>query len=131
MDIDEVVRRTLEAWNHDDVDAWLATLGPDAVYHTSGVFPGLEPSYFGHDGCREFWRAMHEPWESLRLDLERVDAVDAGRAVIEFRFRGVGAESGAAVDLRFSNAARMGNGLVLEIFAARSSDEALARLEAS
>jgi ketosteroid isomerase-like protein len=130
VDVQQLVRVTFEAWNNDDLDAWLELLHPDVVYHTSGIFPGLQPEYVGHAGIREFWRAMHEPWARLRIDLERLVELDAERSVIEFRFRGVGAESGAEVDLRFSNAAWLRGGLAVEIFAAPTVDEAIARLEA-
>ena len=131
MRSDDLVRATIDAWNHDDVDAWIETLHPDVIYHTSGTFPGLQRSYFGHEGVREFWLAMHEPWETLRVDLDRVEQVDDQILVVEFRFRGTGAGSGAAVDLQFSNAARISNGLVAELFAASTSEDALAWLRAS
>ena len=131
VDPDELVRVTVDAWNRNDVEAWIPTLDPGVTYHVSGVFPGLQPSYTGHDGIREFWRTMHEPWEELRIDLDHVEQLGADALVVEFRFRAKGAESGASVDLRFSNSARIRDGLVTELFAAPTSEEALAKLRAS
>ena len=130
MDRAGLVQATFDAWNRDDVEAWIATLSPDVVYHTSGVFPGLEPSYAGHDGIREFWRAMHEPWETLRIDVEDSASVGEEDVIVEFRFRATGAASGASVDLRFTNGARVRRGVVTELFAARTHEDALAKLGA-
>ena len=129
LDHQQLVETALEAWRDNDLDAWLETLHPDIVYHTSGVFPGLQQTYSGYDGIRQFWRDMHEPWEELRPDLERIVELDDERVVVEFRFRAIGAESGARVDLRFCNAGRVRDGLTLELFAARTFEEAVARLE--
>ena len=128
MQAQQLIKAAIDAWNRDDLDAWLATLDPGVVYHTSGVFMGLRPSYVGHDSIREFWAAMHEPWETLRLDVRRIEQVGDDGYIVEFEFRGTGAESGASVDLRFSNAGRIRDGLAVEIFAASTYDEALTRL---
>ena len=131
LDLQQLLDGSAEAWNADDLEAWIELLHPDVVYNTSGVFPGLKPHYVGHDGAREFWRDMHEPWERLRIDLERIVELDEVRGVIEFRFRAVGAESGAEVDLRFSNAAMLRDGLLAEIFAAPTLEDARARVDGS
>ena len=64
---DDVIRAALEAWNANDLDAWLGAAHPAIVFHTSGVFPDFDPVYRGHEGMTEFWRAMHEPWDELRF----------------------------------------------------------------
>jgi ketosteroid isomerase-like protein len=128
---DELAKRSFDAWNRDDVEAWLPTLSPDVVYHVSGIFPGLETVYVGHDGIRDFWRAMHEPWEELRLEFEKLVSLDDGHVVAAFRFRAVGAGSGAPVDLTFSNAVRIEDGLIAELFAGRTHNEAVQRMRAA
>lgn len=131
MEPDDLVRATIEAWNHNDVEGWIETLDPGVIYHVSGVFPGLQEEYSGHEGIREFWRTMHEPWEELRIELDRVEQLGEEALLVEFRFRARGAGSGASVDLPFSNSARIRDGRVSELFAAPSPEEALARLRAS
>jgi ketosteroid isomerase-like protein len=118
----------LDAWNREDVDAWLALLDPAIEYHTSGNFPGLRPLYRGHDELREFWLMMHEPWESLRIHLERYAEGEDWTAV-EFRFRAKGAESGATTDMVFCNVTRLRNARARKIFALPSYDEALREIE--
>ena len=50
----EVVQRAVEAWNADDLDAFLAELHADLEWHPS-IEPGLEGTatiYRGHDGAQ-------------------------------------------------------------------------------
>ena len=120
----QVVRAGVEAWNRNDLDGLLAVYDPEVEFHTSGVFPDFDAVYRGHDGIARFWEAMHEPWEELRLDLERIE--DFGEQVaLEFRFRARGAGSGAEVDLRFCNAITLRDGLQHKIVASRTFDGAL------
>ena len=46
----ELAERGYRAWNEDDLEALLAICHPEVEYHTSGVFPGLEPVYRGRTG---------------------------------------------------------------------------------
>ena len=124
----ELSERSFDAWNREDLAGWLETLDPAGEYHTSGVFPGLRSVYRGHDQLAAFWHAMHEPWESLRVDLERYAEGDDW-TVVKFRFRAKGVESGAAVDMSFCNASRIRNGRATHIYARRDFDEAVRALE--
>src|SRR5262245_7838542 len=121
----EVVRRGVECWDRDDLDSFLQTLDPDAEFHTSGVFPDLDAVYRGREGYAKFWRDMHEPWEELRIEIERIE--DRGDSVvIELRFRARGTGSGARVDLTFANAIALRDGRVPKVVARRLVDDARA-----
>ena len=72
-----------------------------------------------------FWRIMHEPWEALRIDLERY-AEGPDVSVVEFRFRATGAGSGADVDMTFCNTSRVQDGLLTEIWATPTFEEGCA-----
>jgi ketosteroid isomerase-like protein len=97
----EIVRRTIDGWNRDDLDSVLEMLHPEVEFHTSGVFPDFDALYRGREGYARFWRAMHEPWEELRLSIERIeDGEDC--VAVEFRFHAKGVGSGAPVDLKFA-----------------------------
>jgi ketosteroid isomerase-like protein len=120
----ELVIAGIEAWNRDDLHGLLAVYDPEVEFHTSGVFPDFDPVYRGHDGITRFWQAMHDPWEQLRLELERIE--DFGDQVaLEFRFRARGVGSGAEVDLRFCNAITVRDGLQHKIVARRTFEGAL------
>ena len=64
----ETVQRAVDAWNADDLDAFLAVLDADIEWHPS-IEPGLEGKatiYHGHDGVRRAWREYRgEAWERL------------------------------------------------------------------
>ena len=65
----EIVQRAVEAWNADDLEAFLAELDAHVVWHPA-IQPGLEgraTTYLGHDGARQIWRQDRgEAWERLR-----------------------------------------------------------------
>ncbi|HEV3377006.1 MAG TPA: nuclear transport factor 2 family protein [Thermoleophilaceae bacterium] len=64
----ETVQRAVEAWNADDLDAFLAELDAEVEWHPA-IQPGLEgqaTTYRGHDGARQIWRQDRgEAWERL------------------------------------------------------------------
>ena len=119
-----LVEASTEEWNRANLTGWLETFDPAIEFRSSAAFPGLQPVYRGHDGLTEFWHAIHEPWETLRFDLQRFAEGDDW-TVGEFRFRATGASSGAQVDMLFCNATRIRNGRFVEIVARRNFDEAV------
>jgi ketosteroid isomerase-like protein len=64
----EIVQRLVEAWNADDLDAYLAELDADIEWYPS-IEPGLEGKatvFRGHDDVRKAWREYRgEAWERL------------------------------------------------------------------
>jgi ketosteroid isomerase-like protein len=63
-------QRAVEAWNADDLDAFLAELDADVEWYPS-IEPGLEgraTTYRGHEGARKAWREYRgEAWELLTI----------------------------------------------------------------
>ncbi len=119
----ELLLTGYEAWNHDDLDGYLALLHPDVRISTSGLFPGLAAEYVGRERAATFWRQMHEPWERFRIDVEHIE--DEGEwAIAALRLRARGADSGVDVDMRFGMAMRAGDGLGIEFLNRSSFDEA-------
>jgi ketosteroid isomerase-like protein len=53
----EVIQRAAEAWNADDLDAFLAELHPDVEWDTAieRVIERKAGGYHGHAGTREAW----------------------------------------------------------------------------
>jgi ketosteroid isomerase-like protein len=64
----EAVQRAVEAWNADDLDAFLAELDADVEWQPA-IEPGLEgraTTYRGHNGARKVWTEDRgEGWERL------------------------------------------------------------------
>jgi uncharacterized protein len=84
----ERVRRGYDAWNRRDLDAAIAFVDPEIEWTMIGTtrFPGTEGTYHGHDGVREFWRLLIEPWAELHIEVEGTRA--SGDLVVAFvRFR--------------------------------------------
>jgi len=119
-----IIRAGYAAWAQRDLESWLETLHPEVEFETSGTFPDLAPIYRGHQGMRSFWEAMLVPWESFRLDVERIVEGDE-RAVVAIRFRARGKGSGALTDLRQGHALRFEDGRVVKLSAHASFEEAL------
>jgi ketosteroid isomerase-like protein len=92
----EVVRRTLEAWQRDDFDAWLSELDPDVEWHTAArrLVEGAGSAYRGIDGMRElwtFWRTEAQDFEFETQELR--DLGDAGVLhLAQLRWRGRASE---------------------------------------
>ena len=120
----ETIRAIYAAWGARDLDALLEMADPEIEFRTSGTFPDFEPIYRGHQGLRSFWEAMLLPWDSFRIDLERiVEGDDCAAAAIRFRARGKG--SGVHTDLRQGHAMRFKNGRVVQLSAHTSFESAL------
>ncbi len=120
----EVIRAGYAAWGNRELDALLDTMHPEVEFQTTGTFPDLEPIYRGHQGMRSFWDAMLVPWDSFRLDVERIVEGDECAAVaVRFRARGKG--SGVLTDLWQGHAVRFKDRRIVKLSAHSSFEEAL------
>ncbi len=54
----DLVRSVYRAVNEDDKAAFLALLHPEVELTTSGIFPDLSPTYRGHQGAADYWKAV-------------------------------------------------------------------------
>jgi ketosteroid isomerase-like protein len=84
-----VVERGIRLWNNRAWEAALTELDPDVEWRTSGVVPGLEQVYHGHDGVMRFWRSWTEAWDEIQIDTEELtERGDDVFVVARFRARG-------------------------------------------
>ena len=122
----EVVRRAYEAWNRQDLDAFLSVVHPDAEWRGPGdLFIGIEGVYRGHAGVRDWWNAAKEPWQYFKSHVQRSFA-GGDKVVTVVRFEAVGKESGAKVELPFlANVVELKDGLIVRFNSYYSLDEAL------
>lgn len=107
----ETVQRAVDAWNADDLDAFLAELDADVEW-----YPSIEPSlqgkattYRGHDGARKGWREYRgEAWERLTIrprefrDLGESVRLQVGRNPRQFAAQLVGLRLASLEDHRRS-----------------------------
>jgi ketosteroid isomerase-like protein len=79
----EAVRRGVQAWNADDLDAFLAELDPEVEWHPS-IEPALEggkATYRGLDGARKAWDDYRGgAWERLTMRIQEIR--DLGESVL-------------------------------------------------
>ena len=122
----ELTERGYRAWNEDDLEALLAICHPEVEYHTSGVFPGLQPVYRGEEGIRRWWRDFHEPWERIQVIPERIAEGPEGVAVL-IRFEGVGRQ-GIETSMEFINTIEIRDGLAHRFDSQPPTDEAIREL---
>jgi ketosteroid isomerase-like protein len=91
----ELVRETFEAWNRGDLESVLESLSPEWEWHPARLFPGTDAVYHGKEGFVRFWNTFREPWETIRVEIERIE--DLGDSVLALMmFYGKGKGSGVA-----------------------------------
>jgi ketosteroid isomerase-like protein len=79
----EAIRRGIEAWNADDLDAFLALLDPEVEWHPSiePALEGGETTYRGLDGARKAWDDYRGgAWERLTIRIQ--ETRDLGESVL-------------------------------------------------
>jgi ketosteroid isomerase-like protein len=79
----ETAWRVLEAWNADDLDAFLAELDPEVEWHPSiePALEGKETTYRGFDGARKAWDDYRGgAWERLTMQTQEIR--DLGESVL-------------------------------------------------
>jgi ketosteroid isomerase-like protein len=111
----EVARRAYDAWNRDDLDAFLAELDPEVVWHTAieGSAEGDDMVYRGHDGARQIWKDYRgevfsriESWETELLDL--------GDSVLRLgHLKVIGRTSGVEMESEFAQHVVIRDGLIV------------------
>ena len=118
----DLTRAAVDAWNRNDLDAWLEGADPDIEFRLAGIFPDVDPVYRGREGLARFWQTWHEPWRELRLEIdyigEREDWV-----VVEVRYRATG-HDGIRADMQLVTAVRFRDGLAVEMIGRSTVQEA-------
>lgn len=124
----ERIRAGYSTWNEGDLERTLEFLSPDVEWHTSASFPGTKPVYYGHDGFREFWEHLHEPWENVRVEIENYTR-EGEVAILRIRFHGTSKASGVSVDLPWFQAVVIEDDLVVRSALDRMVGDALEALD--
>jgi ketosteroid isomerase-like protein len=78
-----IVRRGWAASDRGDLDLCLCGYDPEVEisWPASGglAFPDLSGVYRGHEGFRQVWLAMHDPWD---VDIQLEEMIDAGTRLL-------------------------------------------------
>lgn len=123
------MRRGYGAWNRDDFEGFRVLLHPEVEWHSSGAFPGLEPVYHGHEGVRDWFVTLKEPFETFTIEpLDFIEPSD-DTLVVRVAFRAVGKESGVEVRLPFAHVFWFEGGVIRRYASFRTMEEALAQVD--
>ncbi len=76
----ETVRRQNEAWNRQDLTAWLASFHPDGELDWSRSRGPLKGVYRGHGGFKTFWGEFWSTFEDVQVEMHGLTEV--GSAVV-------------------------------------------------
>ena len=118
----DLTRAAVDAWNRNDLDAWLEGADPDIEFRLAGIFPDVDPVYRGREGLARFWQTWHEPWRELRLEIDYIEEREDW-VVVEVRYRATG-HDGIRADMQLVTAVRFRNGLAVEMIGRSTVQEA-------
>jgi ketosteroid isomerase-like protein len=108
------VRGVYRAVNEDDLSAFLALLHPEIELTTSGVFPDLSPSYRGHRGAIDYWKAVGPGqgglWDSFSIEVRQCEAV--GDQVLASVHQRVQGRDGVVVEHDWGHLYSFADGLI-------------------
>jgi ketosteroid isomerase-like protein len=119
------VRRSFEAWNRGDVDAWLEASHPDIEWFSAVArqLEGADTVYRGHGQMRQFWDEWHAVWD-LRIEIS--EWRDLGDTVVALgRIRTHGKTSGVDLEGPIAYVAEFEGDLVRRLRAYREPRVAL------
>ena len=126
-DID-LVARVFTGMRNAGLDALFDVLDPDIVWVTAEDEPEAG-TFHGHEGVRHLRQQTLDSFEDFRLEPEEVLEV-AGWVVVPARAVVRGRTSGIETEFRETYAARVRDGLVVEVREYRTKEQALRALEA-
>jgi ketosteroid isomerase-like protein len=120
----ELVRQAYEAWNRGDLEWLLDHLDPDGEFRTEQRFPDTEAIYRGREGFTQFWNTFRDPWETLLIEVERVEPIGDDRVLGLLQFHGSG-RGGVATRLEYAQLFTIENELVSQVVGFTNRQDAL------
>jgi ketosteroid isomerase-like protein len=118
----ELVRRSFEAWQRDDLDTWLSCQDPDIEWDVAvRQVEGAGSVYRGVEGMRAFWAAFRD----FSVESDELRDVGAGRVVVVGHIRFRGPTSGIEVDGPFAEIFSVRDGKIFRVIDYFTHREAL------
>jgi ketosteroid isomerase-like protein len=90
VDEQQAIRAGLGAWSEGDLEGALENIAPEIEFQSSGLFPGVESVYRGHEGFRQFWRDFREAWARISFEIEHLVEGKPHRYAVVGRFEAMG-----------------------------------------
>jgi ketosteroid isomerase-like protein len=130
MSQEETIFAAYEAWSRRDLDALLDVVHPDAEARPIlGANIGASV-YRGREGLREWFRDLHQEWETFQTRVTRIDA-RGDRAVLTLDVHARGRASGVVIDGDLYHLVELRDGMILRLEAFRDRDAAMQALDAT
>jgi ketosteroid isomerase-like protein len=130
MSHEETIYQAYEAWSSRDIDALLEVVHPDAEARPIlGANIGASV-YHGREGLREWFRDLHQEWESFQTRVTRIDE-RGDRALLTVDVHARGRASGVVIDGDLYHLVEMRDGMILRLEAFRDRDAAVQAFEAT
>jgi len=121
----EIVRAAVDAMNRQDFDAFSRAWTADAELDWSRAVGPLHGVY-GVDRMRWFWDELLDPWESMRIDLDKV--IDAGNEVVTVQTSHLRGRDGIEVQARATQVWTIRDGKIARIRLYQEEHDALEAL---
>jgi ketosteroid isomerase-like protein len=133
MTLEDTVHTAYEAWSRRDIDALLEVVHPDAEARPIlGANIGISV-YRGREGLREWFRDLHQEWETFQTRVTQIDARDERdeRALLTVEVHARGRASGVVIEGDLYHLVEIRDGLILRLEAFRDRDSAVKAFEAT
>ena len=120
----EIVRKSIDAVNRGDTDAWLGFLSPEVVWESLPLV-GFRDVYRGRAEAREWIEELLEDFEEVHLEIEEITALSDDRVFFGYTQIGRGRASGFPGELRGWAILWVAKGLITRRQVFWTRDEAL------
>ncbi len=120
----EVVRKSIDAVNRGDTDAWLGSLSPEVVWESLPLV-GFREVYRGRAEAREWRELLIEDFEEAHVEIEEITALSDDRVFFAYTQIGRGRASGFPGELRGWAILWVAKGLITRRQVFWTRDEAL------
>jgi ketosteroid isomerase-like protein len=128
--LEETIHAAYEAWSRRDVEALVEVAHPDAEARPIlGANIGASV-YRGRDGLREWFKDLHQEWETFQTRVTRIDK-RGDRVLCTIDVHARGRASGVVIEGEMYHLVELRDGLILRLEAFRDRAEAMRGLEAT
>jgi ketosteroid isomerase-like protein len=108
---EEVVRRSIDAFNRGGVDTWLRFLSPDVVWESLPLV-GFRDVYRGRAEAREWSEQLTEVFEEAHLEIQQITPLNDDAVLVELTPIGRGRGSGLPGEQRIWSIFWLAEGLI-------------------
>jgi ketosteroid isomerase-like protein len=83
----EIARRSFEALERDDIEAFISLIDEDVTFN-SLIAEADRRTFHGHDGVREWWTMLRNALGGVRFEMEDLEEVEGDWTLIKIRTSG-------------------------------------------